>query len=122
MTATRTVLFRTALMGLAGALLLPAALLPAAAQAHWRGGVYYGFPPVYVGPPPVYYPPVPIYVAPPPVYVAPPAYSTPSESGPPPAGQVCYAGQWVCPLDHPVARGDSCSCAATDGRSWGRAR
>jgi hypothetical protein len=57
-------------------------------------------------------------VAPAPVYAAPPATS----SGPPAPGQACYAGPWVCPLNHAIPSGDSCSCVANGGRVWGQAR
>ncbi len=128
MTVTRSALFRATLLALAGA-----TLLPAAARAYWRGGVWIGVPGIYVAPP--------LYVAPPPVYVAPPVYMAPpygpapyaaapyapgpSYNAPPggPAGpaQACYAGPWVCPLDRPSAAGASCACAANGGRVWGQA-
>ena len=101
-------------------------------------------PPVYYPPPPVYYapPPPPVYYAPPPpVYYAPPppVYYTPPQSyAPAPdlaparigranagqagAGQACYAGAYVCPMDRPVASGGSCYCAGNGGQKvWGRA-
>jgi hypothetical protein len=112
MTATRLLRSGAALLAIA------AALMPGAAQAYWRGGVYFAFPPVVVGPPAYYYPPPPVYVAPPPVYAPPPAYM----SGPPPQAQACYAGPWVCPLDQPMASGNSCYCTANGGRTWGQAR
>jgi hypothetical protein len=122
MTAIRPVPFRPLLGRVLLLALAGATLMPAAAQAWWRGGVFFGFPPVYVGPPPVYYyPPAPVYVGPPVTYAAPPAYSAPSNSGPPLAGQACYAGQWVCPLDRPTPSGNACSCPANGGLSWGRA-
>jgi hypothetical protein len=114
MNVTRATLCRIALPVIGGAILL----LPAAAQAYWRGGVFFGFPPVYVAPPPAYYyPPPPVYLAPPPVYAVPPAYT----SGPPPLAQACFAGPLVCPLDRPTPSGDSCSCIANGARAWGRA-
>jgi hypothetical protein len=74
-------------------------------------------------PPPVYYPPPPVYYAPPPVVYAPPQnYSQapgPAQSG---EGQACYAGPYVCPMDHPVASGSSCYCLGNGSqRVWGRA-
>ena len=115
---TRNSLFRIALLALAG---VP--LLPAGAQAGWRGGLYFGLPPVVIAPPPpvYYYPPPPVFVGPPPVYEAPPAAFPQSYGGPPPPGTACYAGQWVCPLDRPTASGDSCACPTASGRLWGRA-
>ena len=124
MTVFRSALVRAALLALAGA-----ALLPAAAQAYWRGGVWFGLPGIYVAPP--------VYVAPPPVYVAPPVYAAPpyvqapyaqgpyapgpSYSAPQGPAQACYAGPWVCPLEQPTASGAACACAANGGRVWGQA-
>ncbi len=123
MIATRSALFRAALLVLVGAL-----LFPASAHAWWRGGVYFGFPPVVIAPPPAYYyAPPPVYYAPPPVYASPPSYSppayaygAPSNSAQAPAGQACYAGPWVCPLERPAASGSSCYCSANGERVWGR--
>ncbi len=126
MRATRSAC-RVALLVLAGA-----SLFPAGAQAWWRGGVYFGFPPVVVAPPvPYHYAPPPVYYTPPPVYAAPPAYSPPAYGGGPsyggqaysgqvPAGQACYAGPWVCPMERPSASGSSCYCIANGDRVWGR--
>jgi len=119
MTTTRFARFRLALLAAAAAM-----LLPAAAQAYWRGGVFFAVPPFYVAPPPAYYYPPPAYYYPP-AYAAPsPAYAAPADtgSGPPAPGGACYAGQWVCPLDRATPSGDSCSCPASGGRIWGRAR
>ena len=99
-------------------LLLPAALAlaavtaPSAAHAWWRCGVYFDFPPVVIGPaaPAYYYPPY----YPPPYYAPPPGYA-------PAAGQACYAGPYVCPLESPLAVGAPCSCPTNDGRAGGRA-
>ena len=98
-----------------------AAATPAAARI-WVG---FGFP-LYFGPP-VYYPP-PTYYAPPPApaYNAPPpaAYNAPAQSdaAPMPAGQSCYAGAYVCPMDHPIPSGANCYCPGTGGdRVWGHA-
>lgn len=98
-------------------------LLPPPAEA--RGGVFLGFGvgvpvyPAYPYFPPAYYPPA--------VYPAYPGYAAPYPVAPPPyvpvrpAGQSCYAGAYVCPLDRPVAAGDACSCPARGGqRAWGR--
>jgi len=139
MISTRSQILRC----LAGTAALGAALAgfcatatPAAARV-WIG---FGFP-FYVGPPayyppPVYYPPPPVYYAPPPpAYSAPaysaPAYSAPAYSAPPPAsadaapaaaGQSCYAGAYVCPMDHPVPSGANCYCPGNGGyRIWGHA-
>jgi hypothetical protein len=92
---------------------------PAEARV-WVGiGIpFYGpgwYPPPYYYPPPAYYPP------PPPVYAPPPpqAYS----QGPGPGGgQACYAGPYVCPINHPVATGAGCYCLGNGGqRVWGKA-
>jgi hypothetical protein len=53
---------------------------------------------------------------PPPVVVAPPGYYY----TPPPAGQACYAGPYVCPLDQPGPIGAPCSCLTNTGRAGGR--
>jgi hypothetical protein len=81
--------------------------LPGTAHA-WRGGwgwgpgIVIGIPPVVVAPPAYYYPP-------PGYYYAPPA-----------AGQACYAGPYVCPLDQAGPRGAPCSCPTNSGRAGGR--
>ena len=121
MTATRHIRYCVALLAV-----VVATLLPVAAQAYWRGGMFFAFPPVYMPPPPAYYYSPPVYVAPP-HYVAPPVYSYQAPSyggygGPPPAAGACYAGPWVCPLDRPTPVGNACSCTGNGGRSWGRAR
>jgi hypothetical protein len=96
---------------LAAGLALAAVAAPSAAHAWWRGGIYFGFPPVVVAPYPYYYP-APYY---PPVYYPPPPESAQ------PAGQACYAGPYVCPLEGPVAAGAPCSCPTNNGRAAGRA-
>lgn len=116
----------TAALALAAPALVAAmALTPGAAQARWYGGVVVGvpyaypYPYPYVAPPPVYYP-APAYVAP-----AAPVYASPAQtdpSAPPPLGQSCRAGNWVCPLSRATPVGDSCSCPTSDGRAWGRAQ
>src|SRR5579862_2518669 len=76
-----------------------AAAAPTPAKAWWRGGVYFGIAPApyYYGPPVVYppiaYPPL-AYAAPPVIYAPPGTYP----GSPPLAGQACYAGAYVCPL------------------------
>ena len=115
---------------------LCAAATPAAARV-WIGfgfPLYFG-PPVYY-PPPVSYPPPAYYAPPPPAgYSAPPpaAYNAPppaayapqqSDAAPAPsaAGQSCYAGAYVCPMDHPIPSGANCYCPGNGGdRIWGHA-
>jgi hypothetical protein len=77
-------------------------------------------------PPPYYYPPPPPYYGSPPppvVYAPPPQYPLPQQAtGPGDGGQACYAGAYVCPMDHPIAAGGSCYCPGNGGqRVWGRA-
>jgi hypothetical protein len=89
----------------------------------WWPGVAFGFglgaiaaAPYYYAPP--YYPPV--YYTPPQMYYQPPpqGYSQAQGGG----GQSCYAGAYVCPMDHPVATGASCYCPGNNGqRVLGRA-
>ena len=96
------------------------AALAVCAPAH--AAVFFGFGMPLYYPPPVYYPP-PIYYAPPPVAYAPPAWSTPP-AAPPRAisGQTCYAGQYVCPMQVPIATGGTCWCPNNTGRrAYGRA-
>ena len=117
-----------------GAALVGLVIAPTPASARvWIG---FGFPlyvgpPAYYAPPPVYYPP-PAYYPPPVSYAQPPAsyaqppsaYAQPpgAASGATQAGQACYAGSYVCPMDRPVASGSSCYCPANDGsRAWGHA-
>jgi hypothetical protein len=94
----------------------------AAGPAHARVfvGVGIGVPfPGFYYPPPVYFPPPPVYFAPPPVVYAPPQTFTPAPQA---AGQACYAGPYVCPMDRPVATGGSCYCLGNGGqRVWGQA-
>ena len=110
-----------------------ATLVPApAALAWWRGGVFFGFPPIlpyFYAPPPVVYAPPPIVYAPPPGYGAPPPgyYGAPppppAGSGAPPrrsAGPACHAGAYVCPLETPAPAGSPCSCPTNTGRAAGR--
>ncbi|MBP0443783.1 hypothetical protein J8J14_03235 [Roseomonas sp. SSH11] len=86
----------------------------AAAQVSFGIGIgpaypVYPYPYAYPPPPAWYVPPFPAY-APPPAYVAPRA-----------AGQACYAGAYICPLERPVPAGDACACPARNGgRAWGR--
>ncbi len=120
------------------ATLAAALAAPPHAHAWWRGGVFFGFPPIapfYYAPPPVFYPPPPVIYAPPPAaYAPPPAYATPPAYAAPPgyavpppsttpqdaAGPVCRAGLYVCPLDAPAAVGSPCSCPTNTGRAAGR--
>ena len=122
------------LLGIALAGMALLGLPPQSAQARVFVGIgvplpgYYP-PPVYYPPPPVYYPPPPVYYAPPPVYVPPRIYAPPASVAPPQSyapgpdrGQSCYAGPYVCPMEHSVASGSSCYCRGNDGqRVWGRA-
>jgi hypothetical protein len=92
--------------------------------AHARVFVGIGIP--FYGP--GYYPPAPYYYPPPPpVYYAPPAavYAPPPQSysqAPGGAGQMCYAGPYVCPMDRPTATGANCYCLGNGGaRVWGKA-
>lgn len=96
-----------------GALLLLAA---APARAWFYGGIAVA-PPIVVGPPVVY--PPPAYY--PPTYYPPPAYYPPPVAPHPAGGQACYAGAYVCPLDHAPGTDGSCSCPSDDngGRVWG---
>ncbi len=85
------------------------------------GGFYP--PPYYYPPPPVYYAPPPVVYAPPQTYAPPPqAYSpAPQVAGPGGAGQACYAGPYVCPMDRAKASGGRCFCLGNGGESvWGR--
>lgn len=94
--------------------LLSLAAMPA--RAWFFGGVAIA-PPVVIGPP-VVYPPPPAYY-PPPYY--PPAYYPPPVAPPAPSERTCYAGAYVCPLDHAPGIDGSCSCPSdtTGGRVWG---
>jgi len=125
MTKLRSLLSPTDLIGAAlTAAALTVVFLPAPAKAWWRGGVFIGVPPV-VYPAPYYYAPPPVYYAPPPAYYAPPpaAYGAPAASGPTqPAGQSCYAGPVICPMDHPTVTGNTCWCTASSGRVYGQVR
>ncbi len=113
----RSRLFMTGL--LASVLALGAAGMPTAAEAYWRGGVVFGFPPIVVGPP-VYYAPPPVVYAPPPVVYDPgPAVYDP---GPAPAPGACHAGAFVCPLEQATPPGGACSCPTNTGRAYGHAR
>ena len=84
-----------------------AALAPAPAAAWWRGGVFFGFPPVVVAPP--------VYVGPPVAY-APYAPYTPYPqvyaSAP---GQLCVARVYQCPMLRAEPPGSPCSCPTNGG-------
>ena len=91
------------------AALVAAFVAPSPAQAWYRHGWGWGWgPPIVVVP----YAPPPVYYGAPPVAY----YSRP-------AGQACYAGPYVCPLDQAGPVGAQCSCP-TNGktRSWGQIR
>ncbi|MDA8253357.1 MAG: hypothetical protein M0Z28_29880 [Rhodospirillales bacterium] len=119
--------------GLWAAVAVAALALPSPARAWWRGGVFFGFPPVlpfYYAPPPVVYAP-PAYYPPPPAYYPPPQGYAPPPQGyaPPPqgnasqegqAGPVCRAGAYICPLEAPAGVGAPCSCPTNTGRAAGR--
>lgn len=114
------VLRTISLAAIGAGLLVSTGIATAQARVFFGFGMplYYG-PPVYA-PPPVYYPP-PAYYAPPPpvVYAPPPAQTyTPYPGG---AGQSCYAGAYVCPMDRPVSPGSGCYCTVNGSRVWGRA-
>jgi hypothetical protein len=89
--------------------------------AWWSGsfGISIAPPPVYY-PPPAYYPP-PVYYTPPPA----PSYAPPQRYAPPPgavAGLSCYAGPYMCPMEHSVPAGTTCWCPDNaGGRAYGRA-
>jgi hypothetical protein len=102
----------------------------AAGPAHARiwvgiGIPFYGYGPGYYPGPYYYYPPPPVYYTPPPpvVYAPPQAYSPAPAAAPRDgAGQACYAGPYVCPMDRPVATGAGCYCPGNGGQKvWGRA-
>jgi hypothetical protein len=97
----------------------------AGSSAHARVFVGIGIPfygPGYYPPAPYYYPPPPVYYAPPPAVYAPPPQSYSQAPGPGGAGQMCYAGPYVCPMDHPTATGANCYCLGNGGaRVWGKA-
>jgi hypothetical protein len=123
---------------------LAGTLLPAAAQAGWRGGFFFGLPPVVVAPapyaypypyyPPAYYPPA--YAPPPYGYYPPPAYPpaayTPAPSLTPdqqkaeadrqaslPYGQTCYAGVYTCAAPPNTHVGTGCACPGIGAPSYG---
>jgi hypothetical protein len=106
-----------AMVGLAGS--------PAQARVFIGIGVPFYGPGFYPAPyyyPPAYYPPPPVYYAPPPPASYPPAQTYSQGSAPAGAGQACYAGSYVCPMDRPVAAGGSCYCPGNGGQKvWGRA-
>ena len=90
------------------------------AEARVFVGIGFPFFAPYYAPPPVYYPPPVVYAPPPPVvYAPPPAYSAAPSAYP---GQSCYAGQYTCPMERPVAPGAGCYCLGNGGqRVAGRA-
>ncbi len=111
----RTLLLRAAVPMLALAAGLGVMTAASPAQAWWSHG-YYG-PRVFFGPGVVFGPPV---VVGPPVIYSPPVVYAPA---PPLAGQGCYAGAYVCPLEQATPVGGSCSCPVTGNtRVFGAAR
>ena len=130
---------RTLIRIACAATLAGAALIPATAQAWWRGGVFIGVPPIVVGPPVVAYPPP--YYAPgyyPPAY-PPEGYAPPPANGQPqgyaqapqqspapelsqanvPFGSTCYAGVYVCAAPAQTHVGSGCSCPGLGAPSYG---
>lgn len=103
---------RRLLLGAAVAVAAGLALVPSTANAWWHGG-FYGPRFVFFGPPVIYAPPPVVYAPPPVVYAPapPPAYV--------PAGQTCYAGAYVCPLERATPVGAGCSCPTNTGRAYG---
>jgi hypothetical protein len=93
-----------------GAVLIGSLALAPSAQAYVSFS--FGFP-FFVGPP-AYYPPPPYY--PPPAYYPPPpaTYAPPVPQPGAPSGQSCYAGAYVCPMEHPVPSGSSCYCLSNN--------
>jgi hypothetical protein len=90
---------------------------PAAARIFVGIGIPF-FGPGFYGPP-AYYPPPPMYYPPPPVVYAPPQSYAPGSGG---AGQACYAGPYVCPMDRPATTGAGCYCPGNGGQKmWGHA-
>jgi hypothetical protein len=110
------------------AIVAPFAANPASAGVFVGVGIpfygpsFYGpgyYPPPYYYPPPAYYPPPPPVVYTPPQTYTPPQSYAPANTG---GGQMCYAGAYVCPMDHPVATGGGCYCLGNGGQHvWGRA-
>ncbi len=97
--------FRAVMALLAMAFLTLAA--PRPASAWWQGNVWIA-PPVVV-PPPVYYAPPP--VAYPYGYQQPYAQSYIQRE----EVEVCNAGSYTCPLDHPMSPGQRCYCVTNQG-------
>jgi hypothetical protein len=97
------------------------AMHPAPAQAWWHGGIFIAPVPFVIPPVVPYYPPA-YYPPPPPYYVAPPPASYVGPSGDPAPGQSCYAGAYVCPLDHVSPIGAPCTCPTNTGRVAGNVR
>ena len=133
-TYTRPLIRMAALAALAGA-----SLVPAPAKAWFRGGVFFGFPPVVIGPPAVAYPPPyyypPAYYAPGyygPAYAPPPASYAPLPEAPAPApemsqaevpfGSTCYAGTYVCRAPAQSRVDSECSCPGLGAPSYGVVR
>ena len=84
--------------------LVTALAAPSAAHAWGSGGVALGFAPF-----PSAYVPLPVYHGLPPVHCGPAA----GQSAP--AGQACYAGPSVGPLDNPASPGGARPCPTNSG-------
>jgi hypothetical protein len=103
-------------LGALAAAVVVAASVAAPSAAHAWLRVGFGFVPFYV-PAPYYVPPPVYYYGPPPVAYVP----APAPAVAPAAGPSCYAGAYVCPLDHASAVGSPCSCPTNNnGRIGGR--
>jgi hypothetical protein len=108
----------------AGVAAIGLAMTPAPARAWWRGGWGYNGGIVIGVVPPFFLPPPVVYAAPPPVYYAPPPppyYSAPAYH-PTVSGQSCYAGAYVCPLEHATPVGANCSCPSYGRPAYGQVR
>jgi len=101
---------RLVLAGIVAAAAMAAGV--ASAQPGWGAGVQFGWGPPHHRPYPTPYHYAPHHYAPH-RYVPPPA---------PVAGEGCYAGPYVCPLEGPARVGMPCSCPTAQGHVWGRAR
>ncbi len=123
---------RTLIRLAAGSALACVMLVPATAQAWWRGGFFFGGPvivgaPIVPYPTPYYYPPAyygPGYYQPPypPAAYAPPPAQTPApqlSQAETPFGSTCYAGVYVCPAPAQSHVGTGCSCPGLGAPSYG---
>jgi len=115
-----------------------ACMLPEAAHAGVRFGLFFGIPPVVVAPAPYaypypYYPYPPAYYPPPAYgYAPPPAAYTPAPALTPeqqqaeaqreanvPYGRTCYAGFYSCAAPPNTHVGTGCSCPGIGAPSYG---